>query len=159
MTAEAFWSFSVALYDRPQISEACLALQDEHGVDVDLVLFALWCASRGHRLGAAELGAADAAVASWRDTVARPIRRVRRALTTDGLGVAQEAAVLALRTQVLGVELAAERLQHGMLEALAPPPGQADPSEAAGGNLARLAELAGVPADAAPFAVLARAVS
>ena len=159
MTADAFWNFAVEAYARPHVSAACLALQDEHGADVNLVLFALWCARRGRYLDAPALDAAATAVAPWRESVVRPVRTGRRALSAGGLDMVEATARQTLRKQVLAVELAAERLQLGVLEALTPPPGEADPADAARRNLACLAALAGVPSDAPPLAVLARVVS
>ena len=37
-----FWQYSVAFYREPGITEACLKLQNQHGFDVNLVLFCLW---------------------------------------------------------------------------------------------------------------------
>ena len=47
MTADAsgkdgFWGFSLRIYARQDVPQACLALQDEGGADVNLVLFLLY---------------------------------------------------------------------------------------------------------------------
>jgi uncharacterized protein (TIGR02444 family) len=78
--AEALWAFALDVYARPGVSAACIALQDESGADVDIVLYALWCASRGSVLDGAALEAADAVAAPWREATIRPVREVRRAL-------------------------------------------------------------------------------
>ena len=38
----AFWRFSVQFYRQPAVAEVCLLLQDEFGIDVNLLLFVLW---------------------------------------------------------------------------------------------------------------------
>jgi uncharacterized protein (TIGR02444 family) len=38
---DPFWRFSLDLYGRPGVAPACLALQDEAGADVNLVLYLL----------------------------------------------------------------------------------------------------------------------
>ena len=149
----------MAFYARPDVPAACIALQDEFGIDVDVLLFVLWCASRGRRLEVSELHAADAAVAPWHGSVVAPIRRVRRALGSIPGGPFDEVAVTRLRGQLLSAELAAERMQHRVLEALAPGPGTADPATAARGNLTCFADRTGIPADAVPLDVLLRAAS
>ena len=154
--ADAFWAFSLAFYVRPGVSAACIELQDKHGADVDLVLFVLWCASRGQRLSGADLGAADASVAAWRQTVVQPIRQARRALKPPPELVEAEDAE-ALRRKLLTAELEAERLQQRALEAQAPPPGDAESQAAARHNLESVARLTNVPLDAAPLAVLLQA--
>ena len=46
--AERFWDFSVRTYGVPGVSQACLALQDERGVDVNMLLYCIWIgATRG----------------------------------------------------------------------------------------------------------------
>ena len=69
MDAEAFWAFSLDFYARADVAPACIALQDKCGADVDVVLFTLWCASRGRRLQLSELAVIDAAIAWWRSEV------------------------------------------------------------------------------------------
>ena len=155
MSGEPFWDFSLAFYAKPGASAACLALQDEFGADVDMVLFALWSARRGCGLGAAELDAVDAAIAVWRQSVVQPIRAARRACRPGPPGAPDAAE--ALRKQLLGAELAAERLQQGAMQALAPAPGTVDAGVAARDNLACFARQAGIPPDAAPFAALLEA--
>ncbi|HEX6103216.1 MAG TPA: TIGR02444 family protein, partial [Alphaproteobacteria bacterium] len=55
-----FWSFSVALYGRPGVAPACLALQDRFGCDVNLLLFAIWAGRCGVMLGPKEFERLDA---------------------------------------------------------------------------------------------------
>lgn len=112
-----FWRFSLALYGRDGIPSACVALQDAHGLDVNLMLFALWLASRGRSVSGADLVAADAAVGSWRREAVIPLRAVRRFLK-EAPAALDEAGVAALRTRVKAVELEAERLQQEALFAL-----------------------------------------
>jgi uncharacterized protein (TIGR02444 family) len=111
---EALWRFSLALYARPGVAGALLALQDRAGIDVDLVLFALWFgATRGRRLDAAALGAAETAMAPR--GLVQTLRGLRRELKTIGDRDAE-----ALRRRVLALELSAERrVQHRLLAAFA----------------------------------------
>lgn len=103
--AEALWRFSLALYGRPGVAGALIALQDRAALDVDLILYALWCgASRRHRLTAAELAAAAQAAAPFAVEAVAPLRALRRRL---GSAVAPDAAALGRRT--LALEITAER--------------------------------------------------
>ena len=154
MSGEPFWEFSLALYAKPGASAACLALQDEFGADVDMVLFALWCARLGHGVSAAEVDRVDAAIAVWRTSVVQPIRAARRACRPTPPGAFDADAAEALRKQLLSAELAAERMQQLAMQALAPVPGTTEASVAARGNLACFARQAGIPPDAPPFAAL-----
>lgn len=110
------WEFSVEIYGRRGVADACLALQDRHGVDVNMLLFCAWWAVHGGgRLSAVECDRASAAVAGWQAQVVVPLRAARRALKAD-LGVAATAAAR-LRGQIKDLELAAERLEQTVLEA------------------------------------------
>lgn len=117
------WDFSCALYAAPGVQGACLALQDHHGSDVNLLLLAAWLgAARGSALTDALLGQAPAA--AWRNEVVRPLRAARRAMDRD------DPAEAALRRDLLACELAAERLEHARLWAWAEarcPPGPLKP--------------------------------
>jgi uncharacterized protein (TIGR02444 family) len=112
----AVWTYAVALYGRPGVAAACLGLQDSFGVDVVVLLTALY--ARHRRLGFTEpdLRQADAAVRDWRKDVVRRLRAVRRYVkpaasekNTDG--VAQK-----LWRSVQAAELEAERIEFGMLD-------------------------------------------
>ena len=58
-----FWRFSLRLYRAPGVGDACIALQETSGVDVNLLLFLLWliCTSvvLTRRAGGAHLPAVD----------------------------------------------------------------------------------------------------
>jgi uncharacterized protein (TIGR02444 family) len=111
-TAEEFWAFSLALYARPGVADACLRLQDSHALDVNLLLLCCWLARRGCRLSAADLAAAEARAAPLRARVLEPLRAARRALKTmPGSGAA------ALYAQLKQVELAAEREEQRLIVA------------------------------------------
>jgi uncharacterized protein (TIGR02444 family) len=153
-SASPFWTFSLALYRTPGVPDACLQAQDDCGADVNVLLFALWLAHEGRRVGPDDLRDADAAVALWREEVVRSLRRARRALRTPPAGFAAEGAGL-LRDAVKKVELESERLQQEALFALRPAAqwgAPADPAEAAPRNMEACEALLG-----ASFAPAARA--
>ncbi len=106
------WAFSLAVYAQGGVAAACLDLQDRRGVDVNLLLFALWAgAACGARLSDGEMERLDGAVAAWRDEVVRPLRAVRRRAKGEPGG--QDAYA-----RLKAAELAAERVEQERLEAL-----------------------------------------
>jgi uncharacterized protein (TIGR02444 family) len=117
---DGFWGFSLRIYSRPEVPPSCLALQDEGGADVNLVLFLLYLADCGRMLDDAQVAALDEATRDWREQVVKPLRGVRRLLKGD-VGAFTQESTSALRTDVKRIELAAEKLQQFTLEALAPP--------------------------------------
>lgn len=114
-----FWRFSLGFYRSPGVPNACITLQDSHGLDVNLMLFALWLGSQGRAVSAADLKDADAAVREWREHAVVELRGVRRFLRNPPSGI-DRAAASALRDKVKAVELESERLQQEALFALRP---------------------------------------
>jgi len=84
----AFWAFSLAVYARAGVREACLSLQDSYGADVNVLLFCAWTgAERGASLSHAECVRAAEGTTDWRDHVVRPLRNVRRAIKARQDGI------------------------------------------------------------------------
>lgn len=113
-----FWDFSLAIYARPKLAAACLALQDRLGSDVNLLLFCLWAGHCGHRLTTKELGELHAVAEPWHDSVVRPLRGVRRWLKQSPAGA--RGAAPGLRQGVKQLELDAERLEQDLLHGCLP---------------------------------------
>jgi uncharacterized protein (TIGR02444 family) len=109
-----FWRFSLAFYRAPGVGEACIALQDGAGVDVNLLLFLLWQATRRQSLSAAEVAELERQSGPWREAAVVPLRDIRRALKSPP-GLLAPAAAEAFRTRIKAVELEAERLQQEAL--------------------------------------------
>lgn len=106
-----FWKFSLALYSRPNVREECLALQAEHSIDVNVLLFCGWVGwSKRVRLEAVDLTGIEAVVTDWHRSTVKPLRSVRQYLKGSGAGGASE-----LRDRVKAVELEAERVEQALL--------------------------------------------
>jgi uncharacterized protein (TIGR02444 family) len=113
-----FWRFSVKFYAVPGVAPACIELQDNAGVDVNVLFFLLWNASQNRALNDSEVANLDRMIGAWRDMTVVPIRNVRRALKSPPPVLAAEAAE-GFRTRIKAVELEAERLQQEALYDLA----------------------------------------
>ena len=117
-----FWNFSLAVYGSAGVGSACLRLQDERNLNVNLLLFCAWLGSTGR-------GALDEETwqelirwtRSWDEQVVLPLREARQGLKTEG-----ERLVETLRARVGCCELSAEHL------------GQLRMEKAAGGRLPRV---------------------
>jgi len=134
-----FWRFSVKFYAEPGVAQACIDLQDQAGVDVNILFFLLWNATQGRTFGNAEVADLERSIGAWRDMAVVPLRNVRRALKSPPPVMAPDAAE-GFRTRIKAVELEAERLQQEAMYALtlSGPLGQAAASktEAARGSVA-----------------------
>ena len=113
-----FWRFSLRFYRQPGVADACIALQDGAGVDVNLLLFLLWQSTLKRTLSASEVEGIEQRIGPWRQTTVVALRTLRRALKTPPTLVAPQAAEL-FRTRVKAVELEAERLQQEAMFELA----------------------------------------
>jgi len=109
-----FWKFSLGLYADPEVAKTCIELQDGAGADVNVLLYMLWAASRGRRLGIDDVREIVAAVEDWRTGVVVPLRAARRSLRSPP-GSIDDNLAAALRRQVKKAELEAERLQQEAL--------------------------------------------
>lgn len=156
MTAAApkppgLWRFSTAVYGRPGVKEACLALQDA-GLDVNIALWIVWTVITG-RDPAPALAQAEDLSALWRTRVVQRLRDARDRLKTVPAFIDPDEAAR-LRQRVLATELDAERLQQTALAALAPgcpPLDDADLAAACRTRLAGYAARAGADAPTDAF--------
>ena len=114
-----FWRFSLQFYRLPGVADACIALQEEAGVDVNLLLFLLWHAREGRQLSRSDVAALEARIGPWREATVVPLRNVRRALKSPP-ALVEGATAEAFRNRIKAVELEAERLQQEAMFALAP---------------------------------------
>lgn len=116
--ANPFWTFSLGYYRGAGVSEACLELQDNSGVDVNVVLFLLWVASQHKSVPADQVKTLADKVRPWQVEVIGPIRALRRKLKTDAPLLDKGPAEL-FRTRIKAIELESERLQQEAMAAMA----------------------------------------
>jgi uncharacterized protein (TIGR02444 family) len=115
-----FWRFSLQFYRQPKVADACIALQEEAGVDVNLLLFLLWHAAQKRAFTPTDVAALEAKIGPWREATVVPLRAVRRALKSPP-ALVEASTAEAFRTRIKAVELEAERLQQEAMYALAQP--------------------------------------
>jgi uncharacterized protein (TIGR02444 family) len=109
------WAFALAIYARPGVSEACLTLQNEAGVDVLLLLMAAFAAVRKQiLLTADEIKALDEACRPWREQIVWRLRTVRTELKT-GPRPAPSSETEPFRSKIKALELEAEKLENQLL--------------------------------------------
>ena len=110
-----FWTYSLAVYRRKEVVHSCLALQDNAGVDVNLLLYAGWLAGKGQRLDSYHLEQVASAVADWREQVVKPLRDLRRHLSTIA---GAELLCEALKAQELSAEQQQQDTMYSCYRAL-----------------------------------------
>jgi uncharacterized protein (TIGR02444 family) len=115
-----FWNFSLQIYRKPGVGQACVALQDGLGLDVNLLLFCCWHGRENRALAEEDIRRAMAAAEGWQREVVQPLRAVRRRLKA-GVAPVSAAECEALRRKVNDLELEGERIAQATLEALPAP--------------------------------------
>jgi len=113
-----FWNFSIAVYRASAVQDECLHLQDQFGLDVNLVLL---CAFLGAAHGVTptpdDIASIRQEVGQWHEQIVRTLRAARRHLKTIKLQDAETTtAAEKLRMQVKAAELESERIEQTMLE-------------------------------------------
>ena len=122
---EGFWRFSLAFYALPRVAPALLALQDRDGLDVNLMLFALWLGISGrHPLDSGALAAAERAIGTIRAEVVEPLRLLRRNLKHQA-----DEDIQRFRESIKVLELEGEKLVQTRLAHLARPAASGIPTE------------------------------
>ena len=113
-----FWNFSLAVYGVSAVQDECLDLQDQFGLDVNLVLLcAILGAGHGVALTSDDISSARQEVRHWHEQIVCTLRAARRRLKTIELKDAEAAKAAAqLRSQVKAAELESERIEQAMLE-------------------------------------------
>jgi uncharacterized protein (TIGR02444 family) len=154
------WDFALLNYRRDGVGDACLALQESHGIDVNVLLFCCWLGESGRgALTTEEMTRALALVDPWHQAVVRQLRAVRTGLK-GGFGNIDTAYSDPLRGQIMASELDAEHVEHMTLWAAFTrqiadpmPPAEARAKHAAA-NIARYFDALGVKLAAAETAHL-----
>lgn len=110
-----FWTFSLQLYARIGVAPACLALQERHGVDVNVLLYCVWLGvERGLAIDDADAARITHSVAGWNDDVVVRLRSLRTGLRVDARGAPRQLSD-ALRNDIKRAELDAERIEQQIL--------------------------------------------
>ena len=110
-----FWKFSLEFYAQPNVASSLISLQEELGVDVNLILCCFWSADRGFSVLSQEaINDLNAIVEDWNSLVVKPLRSVRlgiKYLESDKYKKIREK----FRVNTKKLELNAEQFQQMMI--------------------------------------------
>ncbi len=139
MNGEDFSAFSIGLYRRAGVEACCLRLQDEFGLDVNVVLFCYWFGARHGLIEEALWQRIDSVSRVWQARLVRPLREARRWLKKAEFEAGEDREKL--RGRIKEDEIAAELLQQKIMRqacAGATGAGGGKPAEAARRNIEAL---------------------
>lgn len=114
----AFWAWSVDHYQYNSVEPLLLRLQDEFHLNVNMLLWTCWCATRFEPMTDAVLREAMQLTKPWAANVTTPLRAARRYLKSPG-ALETDTEIVSLRAAIKDSELTAERVEQSLLERLA----------------------------------------
>lgn len=115
-----FWNFSVATYGKAGVAEACLHLQEELGIDVNVLLYCCWYGCTRGTLDGPAMERILSFAEPWAEHVVRPLRAARTWMKAAGCNppFAPGDECMALREEIKRAELKAEHLQEDRMQEL-----------------------------------------
>ena len=116
-TSSEFWDWSLIHYARDGVEPLLLQLQDEFGLDANILLWACWCATIYDVLPKALVHDAMVQTTPWATKVTTPLRNARRDLKSL-MATHEIDSAAGLRTAIQQNELLAEKVEQEILEAL-----------------------------------------
>jgi uncharacterized protein (TIGR02444 family) len=112
----SLWDFSLHHYARAGVSDICLRLQDESGINVNLLFWAWWLGHRGQALDSELLLQARCSIHDWDQHYVMPLRQLRKQMKAN-FGTDNQ-AIEAVRTHIKHAELSAEKHVQQLLESM-----------------------------------------
>jgi uncharacterized protein (TIGR02444 family) len=78
LPANPFWNFSLRIYQQPQTKADLLTLQNDHGLNINLLLFCIWYGAVDQgRLARQELKQIILSSQGWHEQVVLPLKRLK----------------------------------------------------------------------------------
>ncbi len=108
------WDFSLHAYADDQFSQHCLSLQDEYGLNVNILLLMMWTGFSGAKLTDDTVATVIRHAQAWQESSVIPLRDMRTRLKVD-VGAITTGMSSDFREKVKELELDAERLEQDML--------------------------------------------
>ena len=117
---QSFWQFSLEVYKQESVKKNCLSLQDEYGLNVNMILAALWAAVWQQKIRLEDFNYFQKKLNDFDANVIVPLRKTRRAVTNDfGFeGKNTLADKQSLKEKILSVEIEAEKIYQQQLECM-----------------------------------------
>lgn len=164
-TGGGFWDFSLKIYASKRIASECIALQDQYGADVNVLLFCAYLGVRRIELTAKDIDAIVAATQPWQEMIVQSLRKACRAgkLFVTAPKFPKRKSAVKLRAQLKVLELEAECIEQNLLENWAadrlPSPGRKKRTSFSAKNIALYLKYLRVPDNLARARRLVASVS
>jgi len=114
---ENFWDFSVRTYSTKGVPDACLSMQNDHGADVNMLMYCCWVGVHFGQFDDHLFDRASIFSEDWAENVVSRLRSARKWMKHTGC-MADDVPTdqcMQLREQIKSIELAAEKMQQDVL--------------------------------------------
>lgn len=109
-----FWNYSSQMWSLPEVESICLELQNQHDLNVNLLLFCCWIGEQQLRLDENQVKTLVEAAEPW-ETVIKPLRSSRDVMKQQLLAMPAELIDQTVKN-ITEMELNAEHMQQISLE-------------------------------------------
>lgn len=105
----SFWKFSAKIYSNPLVEKTLLKLQNQRGVNVNILLYCCWYAFREQgRMSKQDLKKILLNIQIWHERIVLPLRRIRQRLK----GIVNPSWAQKIRQEILNHELVGEQIEQ-----------------------------------------------
>lgn len=116
-----FWDYSLGIYAKSGVADACIALQDDFGLDVNILLACLWFSAQGPgRLESDQIRECVGRTRDWQDKVVKLLRAARRYSKAQPAEL-PESLRDEFRPRLQAVELDAEHVEQLLIAGILQP--------------------------------------
>jgi uncharacterized protein (TIGR02444 family) len=116
-----FWDYSLGIYAKSGVADACIALQDDFGLDVNILLACLWFSAQGPgRLESEQIRECVGRTRGWQDKVVKLLRAARRYSKAQPAEL-PESLRGEFRPRLQAVELDAEHVEQLLIAGILQP--------------------------------------
>lgn len=111
-TSESAWDFACRVYQKNGVADACIQLQDQHNINIPLLLFCCWAGQGYTALSPQEIQTLKQFSENYSQQTTQPLRQIRREMKQgyNSEWPITQADWEALRGQVKKLELETERV-------------------------------------------------
>lgn len=116
-TIPNFWDWSLSAYKTKGVANTLLQLQDDHGLNINLLLWCVWAGKFYCELEDAAVLRITSDTAQWHEKITKPLRQTRQDIKILTIGIPPPEQD-SLRRRIKTLELESERLEQNYLAAL-----------------------------------------
>lgn len=112
LPSHPFWNFSLLIYEQELTQQALLALQNKHGLNINMLLFCCWYAATNQgQLNKQEIKQLLTTIHTWHERIVMQLRFIRDQLKNSSTA----AWANAIRQEILSAELMGEHIEQLLL--------------------------------------------